>query len=76
MSPLINGHRQPRNSRLFKQWRDKRVAELAKFPIGRKISYKWDNEDLGTVIEHDAVNGRVASRGGSFDPFDIKLYEG
>lgn len=69
----INHKRQPKNSHRFQAALERRLTLLPNFPKDAEISYKWDDDSLGKVTEHDRVNGRVKTGDkGSYDPNDIK----
>ncbi|MEK7093479.1 MAG: hypothetical protein AAB927_03250 [Patescibacteria group bacterium] len=64
----------PRTSKKFRGALGSRLALLPNFPKDTEISFKWDDDSLGKVTNHDRSNGRVETdRGGSFDPNDIKV---
>ncbi len=49
---------------------------MDKFPLQTEITFNFNNESLGIVIEHDLVMGRLkTNKNGSYDPFEMAIFK-
>lgn len=63
-----------RRSQVFRALRKDRVALFPEFPLRSEISFKGDDDPLGTVVGYNYETGRLnTDTGQSYNPMEVKL---